>query len=113
MGPLFVPQTIYDYGEPEWNDTNRVKPKNSEKSLFQSTLSTANPTWTDLGANTGLSCGEPATNRLSHVTAKCDKGCKYQIFVHVLTLVSLRKRKRSVLFLIQMVYESTKAYKVC
>jgi hypothetical protein len=32
------------------------------------TLSTTNPTWTDLEANLGLSVDRPATNRLSHGT---------------------------------------------
>jgi hypothetical protein len=30
---LFIPQVIYDYGEPRWNDTDRGKQKNSEKTL--------------------------------------------------------------------------------
>jgi hypothetical protein len=34
-GPLFVPQMIDEYGEPRWNDFDRAKPKNSEKSPFQ------------------------------------------------------------------------------
>jgi hypothetical protein len=33
-GPLFNPQTIYEYGEPRWNDVDRGK-KNSEKIQFQ------------------------------------------------------------------------------
>jgi hypothetical protein len=32
-------------------------------------LSTANPTWTDLGSNPGLRGGRPAANRMSHGTA--------------------------------------------
>jgi hypothetical protein len=38
MGLLFVPQVLYEYGqcgEPQWNDIDRVKPKNSEKNLTQ------------------------------------------------------------------------------
>jgi hypothetical protein len=34
-GPLFIPQMIYESGEPQWNDTDRGKPKNSEKNLPQ------------------------------------------------------------------------------
>jgi hypothetical protein len=30
-GLLFIPQMIYTYGEPRWNDTDRRKPKTSEK----------------------------------------------------------------------------------
>jgi hypothetical protein len=32
---LFIPQMIYEYGEPWWNDIDRRKPKNSEKNLSQ------------------------------------------------------------------------------
>jgi hypothetical protein len=33
------------------------------------TLSTTDPTWTDLASNPGLRVGSPATNRLSRGTA--------------------------------------------
>jgi hypothetical protein len=36
------------------------------------TLSTTNPTWTDPGWNPGLRGERPATNRLSHGTAKLE-----------------------------------------
>jgi hypothetical protein len=39
------------------------------ENLPQSTLSTANPTWPDLGSNPGRRGGKPATNRLSYGTA--------------------------------------------
>jgi hypothetical protein len=32
---LFIPQVIYEYGRPRWNDIDRLKPKNSEKNLSQ------------------------------------------------------------------------------
>jgi hypothetical protein len=32
MGLLFIPQVVYDYGEPRWNYTDRGNPKNSERS---------------------------------------------------------------------------------
>jgi hypothetical protein len=32
---LFILQMIYDYGELWWNDSDRRKPKNSEKNLAQ------------------------------------------------------------------------------
>jgi hypothetical protein len=32
-------------------------------------LSTANPTWPDLGSNPGRRCGKPVTNRLGYGTA--------------------------------------------
>jgi hypothetical protein len=35
MGLLFLLQMIYEYGKPEWNDTDREKPKNSGKNLSQ------------------------------------------------------------------------------
>jgi hypothetical protein len=30
-----MPQVIYEYGEPWWNDIDRGKPKNIEKNLLQ------------------------------------------------------------------------------
>jgi hypothetical protein len=33
-GLFFIPQVIYEYRDPRWNDTDRKKPKN-EKSLSQ------------------------------------------------------------------------------
>jgi hypothetical protein len=63
---LFIPQIIYEYGERRWNDIDRGKPKNSEKTC--PTLSTTNPTWIDPGANTGLRGKRPA-NHLNHGTA--------------------------------------------
>jgi hypothetical protein len=33
--PLLIPQIIYEYGKPRWNDTDRRKPKNSEKDVSQ------------------------------------------------------------------------------
>jgi hypothetical protein len=35
MGLLFIPQVIYDYGEPWWNGIDSRKPKNLEKTLSQ------------------------------------------------------------------------------
>jgi hypothetical protein len=34
-GILFDLQVIYEYVQPRWNDTDRVKPKNSERNLSQ------------------------------------------------------------------------------
>jgi hypothetical protein len=34
-GLLFNPQVIYEYVESRWNDTDRGKPKNSERNLSQ------------------------------------------------------------------------------
>jgi hypothetical protein len=42
------------------------------KTCPSATLSTTNPTWTDLGSNRGLRSGRPAANRLSHGTALGD-----------------------------------------
>jgi hypothetical protein len=30
---LFIPLSIYEWGEPRWNDIDRIKPKNSEENL--------------------------------------------------------------------------------
>jgi hypothetical protein len=34
-GLLFIPQMIYGYGQPRWNDSDRKKLKNLEKNLSQ------------------------------------------------------------------------------
>jgi hypothetical protein len=51
MGLLFIPQVMYDYGEPQWNDIDRGNLKNSEKTCPSAILPTTNPTWTDPGVN--------------------------------------------------------------
>jgi hypothetical protein len=38
-GLLFIPQMMYEYGDPRWNDIDRGKPKNSEKTCPSTTLS--------------------------------------------------------------------------
>jgi hypothetical protein len=70
MGLLFIPQMIYEYGEPQWNDIDRGKPKNLEKTCPSATVSTTNPTWADLDVNTGLHGEMPATNHQSHFMAQ-------------------------------------------
>jgi hypothetical protein len=49
-----------------WNENWQGKPKYSEITCPSATLSTTNPTWTDLGSNTGRRGGNPVTNRLSY-----------------------------------------------
>jgi hypothetical protein len=39
------------------------------ENLLSATLSTTNPTWPDLGSNSGHRGGKPATNRMSYGTA--------------------------------------------
>jgi hypothetical protein len=56
---------IHEYGKPRWNDTDREKPKKSEKTLSQFHFVHQNPTWTDPGAILGLSDERLATNRLN------------------------------------------------
>jgi hypothetical protein len=34
-GLLFIPQMMYGYGEPWWEDIDRKKPNNSENNLLQ------------------------------------------------------------------------------
>jgi hypothetical protein len=58
-GLVLIPHMIYQYGLPLWNDTNRRKPKNSEKTRPNATSSTTNPIWTDQGANMALRCERP------------------------------------------------------
>jgi hypothetical protein len=64
-GLLFIPQIIYEHGEPRWNAMDRGKPNNLEKNLTSNALFTTNFTWADPGANTGLHGERPATNCLS------------------------------------------------
>jgi hypothetical protein len=52
-----------------WNENWHGKPKYSEITCPSATLSTKNPTWPDLGSNTGPRCEKPAINRLSYGTA--------------------------------------------
>jgi hypothetical protein len=46
---FFIPRMIYEYGERRWNDIDRGRPKDSEK-----TLSTTNHTLIDPAAKPGL-----------------------------------------------------------
>jgi hypothetical protein len=52
-----------------WNENWQGKPKYSEKTCPNTTLSTTNPTWPHLGSNPGHRDGKPATDRLSSCTA--------------------------------------------
>jgi hypothetical protein len=70
-GLLVIPKVIYEHGEPRWNDIDRGSITARRKTCPSATLSTTNSTWTDQGANSGLSCELSATNRLSHSTADC------------------------------------------
>jgi hypothetical protein len=47
-----------------WNKNWQGKPKYSEKTCSNATLSTTNPTWPDVGSDPGRRGGKPATNRL-------------------------------------------------
>jgi hypothetical protein len=54
-GLLFIPKVIiYEHGESWWNDSDRRKLKNSEKTCPSVNLSTTILTRIDLGANLGL-----------------------------------------------------------
>jgi hypothetical protein len=44
-GLLFISQMIYEYGQPRWNDTDRGRPKNAEKTYPSTTLYTTNLIW--------------------------------------------------------------------
>jgi hypothetical protein len=80
-GLLFIPQKIYEHGEPRWNDTDRGKPKKSEKTSPSVTVYTTNPIPVSLFAPqiphglTGHDPGpprceaDPATNNLNRGTA--------------------------------------------
>jgi hypothetical protein len=51
-----------------WNENWQGKPKYSEKTCPSATLSTTNPTWSDLGSNPSCRGGKPATNSMSYGT---------------------------------------------
>jgi hypothetical protein len=53
-----------------WNEW-QGKPKYSEKTCSDASLSTTNPTWPDPGLNLGRCSGKPATNRFSYGAAVC------------------------------------------
>jgi hypothetical protein len=61
------PHLIHESDEPRWNEID--KERSQRKTCHSATLSTTNPTWTDLGANPGLCGKRQATNCLSHDTA--------------------------------------------
>jgi hypothetical protein len=65
-GLLFIPNIIYEYGEPLWNDIDRKILRTSRKTCPSAILST---TWTDPGSNPRLYGDRPATNSLSHGTS--------------------------------------------
>jgi hypothetical protein len=65
-GLFFIPEAIYEYEEPRWNDTDRENRITRRKTTPTATLSTTNPTWDDWGANTGLRGERSAANLLSH-----------------------------------------------
>jgi hypothetical protein len=52
-----------------WNENWLGKPKYSEKTCPDATLSTTNATWPYLNSNLGRRGGKPATNRLSYGAA--------------------------------------------
>jgi hypothetical protein len=62
----FSGDITYKYGDPLWNDIDRGKPKNSEKNL---PAFSANPMWTDPGANLCLRGERMATSCMSHAAA--------------------------------------------
>jgi hypothetical protein len=50
-GLFFMPQMTYEYGEPLWNDTDRKNLTIRGETCPRTTLSTKNPTFPHLGAN--------------------------------------------------------------
>jgi hypothetical protein len=58
-----------DCGEISWMKIGKGKPKYSEKTFSNATLSTINSIRLDPGSNPGGPGGKPATNRLSYGAA--------------------------------------------
>jgi hypothetical protein len=52
-----------------WIENCKEKPKYPEKICPSATLSTASPTWPDLGSKPGHHGGNPVTNRLKYGSA--------------------------------------------
>jgi hypothetical protein len=77
LGPLGTSATYWpivpapaDCEDGEFGGMNgRGKPKYSEKTCPDATLSITNPTWPDPGLNPGRRGGKPATNRFSYGAA--------------------------------------------
>jgi hypothetical protein len=70
--PIPAPEDRWWERSSRWNENWQRKPKYSEKTWPSATLSTANPTWPDLGSNPGRRCGNPATNYMSFGTSFAD-----------------------------------------
>jgi hypothetical protein len=56
---------IYEYGEPQWNDSDGTTKELKRETCSSATLSITNPTWTDLGVNPGLHSERQVTDCLS------------------------------------------------
>jgi hypothetical protein len=70
-GPLSIPQMIHGWIQNSGGMILTGKTEGlGEKICPTASLSTTNPTWTDLDANKGLRGEKPATNRLSYGTAQ-------------------------------------------
>jgi hypothetical protein len=68
-GPFLHPQMTFEYEEPQSNDTESEKPKNSEKKFLGAILPITNPTCSDPGASLVLRGERQATNHASYGTA--------------------------------------------
>jgi hypothetical protein len=54
----------------EWNWQGKTEVLGGKKTCPSVTFSTTNPTWTEPGSNPGFRGERPATNRLSHGSAR-------------------------------------------
>jgi hypothetical protein len=66
-GPTVPPPDDWWVWSVWWNENWQGKPKWSEKTWTNTTLSISIPTWPDLWSNPGLRDGKPATNRLNAI----------------------------------------------
>jgi hypothetical protein len=71
---------VWLWGWRIWWNERQGKPKYSEKTCPDATLSTTNPTWPDAGLNPSRRGGKPATNRFRYgaATSLCDSFEKIQ-----------------------------------
>jgi hypothetical protein len=66
---FIVSRIIYEYGEPQWNNTDSWQLKNSGKGNPGIILPTINDTWTDPDVTVDVHSERPATNHLTHGVA--------------------------------------------
>jgi hypothetical protein len=94
MGPVVHPSDDIRIRRATWNDIDRGKLKNSEKTCPSAILSTINPMWIHSGVNPGLHCGQ-----VSNLPSEPWHG-------HSALLVQERQRGRMVILAVLWLWDS-------